>query len=163
MQKYPRGSRGSPAKGVVWETVARVRISSSAPEKDRSCTCLFLAFRTRPNLWIVHEFARRGKRIRWEKSAKVIFAEEALRLRRRRTARFCELSTRSQSAKSHKEILFEYLTRKVKRAIIRKTYLKASQRGALVLFCSLQYIRGSIWLERRSLRSLLHKLFCLVF
>ena len=34
MQKYPRGSRGSPAKGVVWETVARVRISSSAPKKD---------------------------------------------------------------------------------------------------------------------------------
>ena len=33
MQKYPRGSRGSPAKGVVWETVARVRISSSAPKK----------------------------------------------------------------------------------------------------------------------------------
>ena len=33
MQKYPRGSRGSPAKGVVSETVARVRISSSAPRK----------------------------------------------------------------------------------------------------------------------------------
>ena len=35
MQKYPRGSRGSPAKGVVWETVARVRISSSAPKTRR--------------------------------------------------------------------------------------------------------------------------------
>ena len=32
MQKYPRGSRGSPAKGVVWETVARVRIPPSAPK-----------------------------------------------------------------------------------------------------------------------------------
>ena len=33
MQKYPRGSRGSPAKGVVLETAARVRISSSAPPR----------------------------------------------------------------------------------------------------------------------------------
>ena len=31
VQKYPRGSRGSPAKGVVPLPVARVRISSSAP------------------------------------------------------------------------------------------------------------------------------------
>ena len=31
MQKYPSGSRGSPAKGVVRETVARVQIPPSAP------------------------------------------------------------------------------------------------------------------------------------
>ena len=35
MQKSPRGSRGSPAKGVVWETVARVRIPPSAPKTER--------------------------------------------------------------------------------------------------------------------------------
>ena len=43
MQKYPRGSRGSPAKGVVWETVARVRISSSAPKNAPACLVRFLA------------------------------------------------------------------------------------------------------------------------
>ena len=31
LRKYPSGSRGSPAKGVVRETVARVQIPSSAP------------------------------------------------------------------------------------------------------------------------------------
>ena len=31
MQKYPSGRRGSPAKGVVWETAARVQIPPSAP------------------------------------------------------------------------------------------------------------------------------------
>lgn len=31
VQKYPSGSRGSPAKGVVRETVARVQIPPSAP------------------------------------------------------------------------------------------------------------------------------------
>ena len=41
MQKYPRGSRGSPAKGVVWETVARVRISSSAPKNAQALSCAF--------------------------------------------------------------------------------------------------------------------------
>ena len=33
MQKYPSGSRGSPAKGVASVMVARVQISSSAPKK----------------------------------------------------------------------------------------------------------------------------------
>ncbi len=33
MQKYPSGSRGSPAKGVVRETVARVQIPPSAPSE----------------------------------------------------------------------------------------------------------------------------------
>ena len=31
MRKYPSGSRGSPAKGVVRETAARVQIPPSAP------------------------------------------------------------------------------------------------------------------------------------
>lgn len=33
VRTYPSGSRGSPAKGVVRETVARVQISPSAPGK----------------------------------------------------------------------------------------------------------------------------------
>ena len=41
MQKYPRGSRGSPAKGVVPLPVARVRISSSAPRKKPAFGGLF--------------------------------------------------------------------------------------------------------------------------
>ncbi len=36
LQKYPRGSRGSPAKGVASVTVARVQISSSAPRHSGS-------------------------------------------------------------------------------------------------------------------------------
>ena len=32
MEKYPRGRRGSPAKGVAWAIVARVQISSSPPQ-----------------------------------------------------------------------------------------------------------------------------------
>ena len=32
MRKYPRGRRGSPAKGVGWETGARVQIPPSAPK-----------------------------------------------------------------------------------------------------------------------------------
>ena len=35
MQKYPSGSRGSPAKGVVRETVARVQIPPSAPIRKK--------------------------------------------------------------------------------------------------------------------------------
>ena len=31
LEEYPSGSRGSPAKGVVWETVARVQIPSPPP------------------------------------------------------------------------------------------------------------------------------------
>ena len=33
MEKYPRGRRGSPAKGVVRETVARVQIPPSPPRE----------------------------------------------------------------------------------------------------------------------------------
>ena len=36
MQKYPSGSRGSPAKGVVRETVAWVQIPSSAPRRRKA-------------------------------------------------------------------------------------------------------------------------------
>ncbi len=36
MEKYPRGRRGSPAKGVVRVTVARVQIPLSPPEAN--CT-----------------------------------------------------------------------------------------------------------------------------
>ena len=45
MQKYPSGSRGSPAKGVVRETVARVQIPPSAPvwESSVRATHLFLS------------------------------------------------------------------------------------------------------------------------
>lgn len=36
LQKYPRGSRGSPAKGVASVMVARVQISSSAPDVNNA-------------------------------------------------------------------------------------------------------------------------------
>ena len=36
LQKYPRGSRGSPAKGVASVMVARVQISSSAPDVNNT-------------------------------------------------------------------------------------------------------------------------------
>ena len=39
MEKYPRGRRGSPAKGVVRETVARVQIPLSPPEANCTNTC----------------------------------------------------------------------------------------------------------------------------
>ena len=43
MEKYPRGRRGSPAKGVVRVTAARVQISISPPTKrDRFFTYPFL-------------------------------------------------------------------------------------------------------------------------
>ena len=59
VQKYPRGSRGSPAKGVVLETAARVRISSSAPKKPRGYPSTFLVAEDEP-LKIVNsqKFAR---------------------------------------------------------------------------------------------------------
>ncbi len=41
MQKYPSGSRGSPAKGVASVMVARVQISSSAPKRTGQPTCPF--------------------------------------------------------------------------------------------------------------------------
>ena len=47
MQKYPRGSRGSPAKGVASVTVARVQISSSAPKTDGQNARPFLAWKNR--------------------------------------------------------------------------------------------------------------------
>ena len=34
MEKYPRGRRGSPAKGVVRDTVARVQIPLSPPSQS---------------------------------------------------------------------------------------------------------------------------------
>ena len=34
MEKYPRGRRGSPAKGVGWATGARVQIPPSPPYKN---------------------------------------------------------------------------------------------------------------------------------
>ena len=40
-QKYPSGSRGSPAKGVASLSVARVQISSSAPKKRTPFGCPF--------------------------------------------------------------------------------------------------------------------------
>ena len=44
MEKYPRGRRGSPAKGVGWITAARVRIPPSPPvsisTKERNMTML---------------------------------------------------------------------------------------------------------------------------
>lgn len=39
VQKYPSGSRGSPAKGVVRETVARVQIPPSAPALKPVAPC----------------------------------------------------------------------------------------------------------------------------
>ena len=45
MQKYPSGSRGSPAKGVASVMVARVQISSSAPKKGHPKGVFFLAYR----------------------------------------------------------------------------------------------------------------------
>ena len=46
MEKYPSGRRGSPAKGVVWVTAARVQIPASprkkspASEKMRDFFCI---------------------------------------------------------------------------------------------------------------------------
>ena len=59
-QKYPRGSRGSPAKGVVWETVARVRIPPSAPKTQRwiFCLCVFLYSETKEGFDGWSRFAR---------------------------------------------------------------------------------------------------------
>ena len=46
-EKYPRGRRGSPAKGVVRETVARVRLPLSPPSiRQPDKGCLFLYFET---------------------------------------------------------------------------------------------------------------------
>ena len=39
MEKYPRGRRGSPAKGVVRDTVARVQIPLSPPSQS-SAFCI---------------------------------------------------------------------------------------------------------------------------
>ena len=39
MEKYPRGRRGSPAKGVVRDTVARVQIPLSPPQQS-SALCI---------------------------------------------------------------------------------------------------------------------------
>ena len=45
MEKYPRGRRGSPAKGVVCESAARVQIPASPPETDLCNTGrFFVAF-----------------------------------------------------------------------------------------------------------------------
>ena len=40
LQKYPSGRRGSPAKGVGRETVARVQIPPSAPESHTNLDIL---------------------------------------------------------------------------------------------------------------------------
>ncbi len=46
MQKYPSGRRGSPAKGVGRETVARVQIPPSAPSRrERQFAAVFLSGR----------------------------------------------------------------------------------------------------------------------
>ena len=46
MEKYPSGRRGSPAKGVVRESVARVQIPLSPPQKDETeMSRLFVASR----------------------------------------------------------------------------------------------------------------------
>ena len=44
MEIYPRGRRGSPAKGVVRETVARVQIPQSPPKKKATKYGGFFAF-----------------------------------------------------------------------------------------------------------------------
>ena len=49
MEKYPRGRRGSPAKGVVCESAARVQIPASPPENllafDTKLVDYFFAFK----------------------------------------------------------------------------------------------------------------------
>ena len=65
MQKYPRGSRGSPAKGVVPVTVARVRISPSAPKTGQGfflALVLFCGRRTARNRVFPRGRARRRQR-----------------------------------------------------------------------------------------------------
>ena len=65
MQKYPRGSRGSPAKGVVPVTVARVRISPSAPKPGQGfflALVLFCGRRTARNRVFPRGRARRRQR-----------------------------------------------------------------------------------------------------
>ena len=44
MEKYPSGRRGSPAKGVVWETAARVQIPPSPPPKDTDIDTMSVFF-----------------------------------------------------------------------------------------------------------------------
>ena len=44
LQKYPSGRRGSPAKGVGRETVARVQIPPSAPKERHDVSRVFLSF-----------------------------------------------------------------------------------------------------------------------
>ena len=58
MQKYPRGSRGSPAKGVVWENRSTSSNLVFCAKKGRPRDVLFLALLTRENSWFAHEFAR---------------------------------------------------------------------------------------------------------
>ena len=41
MQKYPRGSRGSPAKGVVWENRSTSSNLVFCAKKRQVFTCLF--------------------------------------------------------------------------------------------------------------------------
>ncbi len=49
MQKYPRGSRGSPAKGVVWENRSTSSNLVFCAKKGRPCGRPFLALSTREN------------------------------------------------------------------------------------------------------------------
>ena len=44
VEKYPSGRRGSPAKGVVWETAARVQIPPSPPPKDTDIDTMSVSF-----------------------------------------------------------------------------------------------------------------------
>ena len=44
MEKYPRGRRGSPAKGVVCESAARVQIPASPPSKDTDRDIMSVSF-----------------------------------------------------------------------------------------------------------------------
>ena len=44
MEKYPSGRRGSPAKGVVCESAARVQIPPSPPPKDTDMDSMSVFF-----------------------------------------------------------------------------------------------------------------------
>lgn len=44
MEKYPRGRRGSPAKGVGLLKAARVQIPASPPSKGNPNECVWFAF-----------------------------------------------------------------------------------------------------------------------
>ena len=75
MQKYPRGSRGSPAKGVVWENRSTSSNLVFCAKKRTGCCLSVFSWNDGWELVNYHEFAR-------EASLKKFFQNETLGERR---------------------------------------------------------------------------------